>query len=816
MLRRFLIGIVIAVSLAVLLNYLHTWRLRAAAVKKAVKILGSEMLRSVESIEYSDNRQGVPRFKIRAKRLLETREGKSHLQGIEAFDFNPDGSVRNEINSQNADYDREANTADFSGDVRVFLSDGFELRTSALHYDFSRKVGNAPNRLQFISKRATGSATGVTLDQKSDFMELQRDVDLVLKGDGGRNAAGRGHFHAVASRAFSTDAMRRIVFQGSARVESGTDSLAADRIEAVLGPDRNSLKSLMAAGNVIFRSGEPDKSQTLRGDHMAFVLSKGQSLERIRVTGRAEYSLVSPSEEAILRGNEIDLHLDPRTTMPLEVQSRKDVLFHSKRSSQQIDVSGQKLTANFLPGGKALTGVTVREKAVLTLDASGDSMVNELQSDEIRVKFQNLDGRAAIDSLRAEGSTRWLSGPKSAGKDPQQKRARTLNAALVEMIFAQGGDFLDRGSASGNVTISETGDGTSSPSQLRRLSSDQIQFQFYPANNRLRNMKASGHVRATYEKTEDSGKNAMVERLQTTSEKMEAAFGLRGDASVVDSAVQWGSFRFEDDSRSATAGRCEYNAQTGILRLTESPRVVDTMISTTGERMEYELQQGVMSVYGRVQSWLQSKRSMGSLLKTSSAASAIITADSLKYWMKERRARYSGKALVLDEGTQLRADTLDILQGGERVEAHGAISHLIPPRTDVKTGVEKVKDQKDPLGGAMTVRCAGLSYSKLKNIVTYSGAVRVVSKDFNLYSEKLDAVIAESGGSIDHATASGKVVIRQGKRECRGDIADYSLNPPRFVLTGSPAEVIDPQKGLSKAGRLTSFIADDRILLEGR
>ena len=85
-----------------------------------------------------------------------------------------------------------------------------------------------------------------------------------------------------------------------------------------------------------------------------------------------------------------------------------------------------------------------------------------------------------------------------------------------------------------------------------------------------------------------------------------------------------------------------------------------------------------------------------------------------------------------------------------------------------------------------------------------------------MISESLDGLIAGDGRSVEHATARGKVQIRQGARICKGDTADYYLNPQKFVLLGNPAEVNDPEKGRSYAGRLTSFIADDRILLENR
>ena len=102
------------------------------------------------------------------------------------------------------------------------------------------------------------------------------------------------------------------------------------------------------------------------------------------------------------------------------------------------------------------------------------------------------------------------------------------------------------------------------------------------------------------------------------------------------------------------------------------------------------------------------------------------------------------------------------------------------------------------------------------NTINYLGSVTAHSGDIDMSSESLEVILAGEGGSVEHAMAQGKVEIMQGARKCKGDKADYFLNPRKFVMVGNPAEVNDPEKGRSFARRLTSFIADDRILLEDR
>jgi len=178
--RRLLIGVIVLVLISVLFNYLHFRRGRSRSSVKTPQILSSDTARSVENIEYTDNQNGKIRFKIRARRLLETKLGKSLLQGIEAYDFNPDGSIHNEIRSQKAEYERDRKIADFAGDVRLSLGKGIELRTDSLHYDMNLNLGTTPDKLRLISREGGGTARGARYDQREESLELESKVVLGL------------------------------------------------------------------------------------------------------------------------------------------------------------------------------------------------------------------------------------------------------------------------------------------------------------------------------------------------------------------------------------------------------------------------------------------------------------------------------------------------------------------------------------------------------------------------------------------------------------------------------------------------------------
>ena len=66
LLRRALVGLIVVLVAAVGFNYLHTLRRRAQIVRQASRLLDPDLARSADSIEYSENEGGVPRFKVRA------------------------------------------------------------------------------------------------------------------------------------------------------------------------------------------------------------------------------------------------------------------------------------------------------------------------------------------------------------------------------------------------------------------------------------------------------------------------------------------------------------------------------------------------------------------------------------------------------------------------------------------------------------------------------------------------------------------------------------------------------------------------------
>jgi LPS export ABC transporter protein LptC len=827
-LRGFLVGIIVLVLLLVGINYLHTWYRRAHAVKQSMQILGSGMARSAESIEYSEHENGVTRFRIRAQKLLETRQGKSLLEGIEAEDFNADGSIRNRIRSRRAEYNRDSKLAEFNEDVRIQMGEEGALWASNLHYDLNAKIGIIEDKLQFSSKQVRGTARGAQYNNAEKTLNLNGDIDftLVRENSGPANSLDYENIRMTSNRAsYSRDA-HVFRFQGNAHVDADSATLSGENIDVALSEDEKHLNSFRCQGNAIYQAKDPAEFRTLKGEEMVFGINQANgALERIDINGQASFFSNVGGREQELLGSEIHLELDPVKSLPLHVQSSKGVRFTSRRDDGESVVTGDRLEASFIPGRNLLDKIHVWDHAKMSNRNGKGAQSEDLLAEEIQITFRDIKGRMGIQQLQAGRNVQWISNPPAKKGEAGAQQGRSLSAASLKMYYASESDFLESGIASGNVVLAGIPVTDAEKAQIRRLEADTVQFHFYSHDNRLKNFDGEGRVQVVFRNSAEPGSKTPAQDFRTSSNRMRADF--READGAAQSVSQWGNFVYEDNSRRATAGRSDYDAQKGILVLKEAPKIEDANSSTTAEVMELDRNNKILHVHRQVRSVLKAKEgTMGTPLAGSSGSSGatICTADDLQYWTEGSRARYSGNVQMLSENSQLQAQNLEIYGGGERIEAQGDIKHLLPQIEAARSmdPAKRTKDSsKEVAQGPSTrtsilITSSQLHYTRLISSLLYTGNVVLKGGDGNMSSENLNVIFDSEGSQIERATAKGNVLIHQSGRQAKGDTADYYVSPRKFVVTGNNAEIIDPERGKSAARRLTFFASDDRILLENR
>lgn len=199
----------------------------------------------------------------------------------------------------------------------------------------------------------------------------------------------------------------------------------------------------------------------------------------------------------------------------------------------------------------------------------------------------------------------------------------------------------------------------------------------------------------------------------------------------------------------------------------------------------------------------------------------IITAELLEAWTEEEKARYSGGVQLLAETTQLEADSLERLQGGNLIQAQGTVRNLVwkqeqaPGAKPAQKGKGTANGNQKPDASLIRVQSDQLKYVQAERTIHYFGNVKLHSGDIDISCASMDALLDETGKQIEHATARGNLLMRQAERTIKGEAAEYFLTLGKVIVTGNPAEINDPAgRGKSLARRLTFFTTDDRILLD--
>ena len=86
-------------------------------------------------------------------------------------------------------------------------------------------------------------------------------------------------------------------------------------------------------------------------------------------------------------------------------------------------------------------------------------------------------------------------------------------------------------------------------------------------------------------------------------------------------------------------------------------------------------------------------------------------------------------------------------------------------------------------------------------------------------AERLDVYFAAAPSAeeseVERAVAEGRVTVVQPGRRAAGEHGEYFAREGRIVLTGGPPSVYDAEKGFTTGRRLTFYIHDDRLQVDG-
>ena len=135
----------------------------------------------------------------------------------------------------------------------------------------------------------------------------------------------------------------------------------------------------------------------------------------------------------------------------------------------------------------------------------------------------------------------------------------------------------------------------------------------------------------------------------------------------------------------------------------------------------------------------------------------------------------------------------------------GGIAAGLPARAALEDDGRSLEASPD----ATVVTADKLTFDYIKKFALFEGRVQVNDPRLQLSSDRLTIVFTEDGGA-QTIKAEGKVLLTQGDKKARSDVATYDVVSGKIVLAGGPPQVMQGRNILE--GEVITFWRDEQRL----
>ncbi len=383
---------------------------------------------------------------------------------------------------------------------------------------------------------------------------------------------------------------------------------------------------------------------------------------------------------------------------------------------------------------------------------------------------------------------------------------KDLTASEVNFNFRPGGSSLRDATTAGPGTLVIT---PADPKVGKRVVTAGQLLMAFDAEGHLETMQGRAPTKIVFHPPANAtGAVAQV----STADHLDALFDPA--TQILREVRQSGNFRFQDADRQASAQDARYVARTDQLFLTGDPEVWDPNSRMKCEHLTFELRTDTAVGEGRVQATHLRKPADGG-----TAVPTNVLADRVIAERKSQVVHYEGHVRAWHGADVVESSSLDVYRAEKRVSSGSKVvtSHLQPASLVSGPGEGTKASGADTR--PVTIRADELEYFDQGRTARYRGHVQFQTENTTLDSDRLDVYFSEGGSveqsEVERAVADGHVVVTQPGRRATGEHAEYYAGPGKIVLTGGPPTLYDEEKGFTTGQRLTFFIHDDRLIVDG-
>lgn len=464
------------------------------------------------------------------------------------------------------------------------------------------------------------------------------------------------------------------------------------------------------------------------------------------------------------------------------VEARSNCVLKSTRADLPADVTAAEMDFYFDEKG-ALARAEARGGSTAT------GVDRQLSADRLTLFTRTAESGNELDRIEARGTVRLAVEDSSA--------SRILTADEVDGFYQTGGRFLSAAKARGSVVMVVEPLRQTPNAERQTLRTSRASLTFYPESNRAREMVADGGLRIEVSSLSDSDRPQKV----TESERGTAIF--HPATGAIETALQEGSFKYEEGLRRATAHRAKYTASDVKVELREGKVAVwDERVRTQAD--EIDLLAAEAFARGRVRSTYYNPSSTGGATPFRTTKSPVfITAKEAHLLQKIGQAVYTGEVRAWQEENYISSDRMELYREGSRMVAKGNVSSAFWQK--------KAASERDRVVYATSRE---MEYSDAERVVIYTGNVKMRQVEERLDAEQVRIYLDKATNDVSRIEAIEHVVVRQPGRSAEGDRAEYNASTDTTIITGNNARAVSEREGSVTGRRLTLVGGSDKIFAD--
>jgi lipopolysaccharide transport protein LptA/LPS export ABC transporter protein LptC len=866
-----LVGVVILIVIGFYLNYGRE-EFRMKGLKDLQ--LSKDVIAEVNGYERLETEGDKKKYFIKADKATTFADNHQEMENIYLQVFDETGEKFDAVTALKAVYvpakDGTKNfTAFFAGEINIDTRDALNIKTEQLTYTRENETVEAEEAIVFSRENISGKAFGATVKIKEKTLELLKDVEIDVFGNGSddftkiqsaRLTAG----HALIDQAEEKVELTQNVFvsvipNGNSGELTQPAEITTDSATAFF--TERELKQIDLNGNVfVFQKpaeGNPKWSKVWANRASAHINKEIKRLElfenvAIETTQndskptkiRSGYALYEKDADRFVLNNTVEI-ITVEDDQPTRITAAEAIY---EQSNQRIFLNGNpEITqgGNYIKGDK-LTAELYANKKLKSAHAFGSGFLRqataerttEISSNQLNAFFNENQQLQTANSI---GASNAVLIPNQAA-DYTKVTMSAPNA--IRLNFSNG--LLQQMLTEGRTSIALTVPDNRTDAANKKVTADTVKTFFNSGGKDLMKAEAVGNaqlyiepLRASAENYKttitaprfdcdffETGNNARncsaatktkVVRVPTvpsqsrgnqtlTAEKLNASFN--ESTKDIEQIEAVGNTKFTELDRSGTADKITFTESDKTVRLRGEPVIWDSRARAKAVEIDWDTRGDRSFLRGQVRTSYNNQGQTGGATPFGDVKSPVfLTSDEAQFDHRAETGLYTGNARAWQENNYVSANRLFLQQKEGKLSGEGNVQSLL---YDAKQTVNGKKSDVP-----VYVTAQKMSYSKENRWLRYEGDV-----DIRQGTDRITAGIAnvylKGNNELSQAVAENKVVVTQPNRRASGEWAQYTADSETVVLRGNPALVEDSENGSSQSAQITVNMRTKNVVSESK